>query len=174
MFICSETVWTIITLVIIHQDQEHPNNLNRIRMCSFYLLFLHYLGQQLVVTWYCCVGKSVTSQHNSTCMLQRHHTRLQPNVSIFIYLKGFMHWSWPVLCQGNLQFNLIVTWLGCTTKKNVFLPLTIRHVYGHCTRDELVATCKWPRKYTWWIRVTLFAQLTACILIRAANWPRVY
>jgi hypothetical protein len=60
-----------------------------------------------------------------------------------------------------------------TLQKKCFLPLAIRHVYGHCTRGELLATCKWPRKYTWWIRVTLIAQLAVCILIRAANWPRV-
>jgi len=58
-------------------------------------------------------------------------------------------------------------------KKNCFSPLAGRHVYGHCTRGELLAACKSPRKYTRPTRLRLTAQLAACILIRAANWPRV-
>jgi len=49
-------------------------------------------------------------------------------------------------------------------KKKGVWPLAVRHVYGHCTRGELLATCKWPHKYTWWIRLTLTAQLATCIL----------
>jgi hypothetical protein len=57
-------------------------------------------------------------------------------------------------------------------KKHCKSPLAVRHVYSHCTRGELLATCKWPRKYTWRINVTLTAQLAACINVHAANWPQ--
>jgi hypothetical protein len=53
-------------------------------------------------------------------------------------------------------------------KKNCFSPIAGRHVYGHCTRGELLAACKSPRKYTRPTRLRLTAQLAACIIIHVA------
>jgi hypothetical protein len=80
-----------------------------------------------------------------------------------------------LICTRMLVFSkcLKSLYMSIHYKKICFSPLAVRYMYGHCTRGELFATCKWPRKYTWWIRVTLTAQLVTCILIHAATWPRV-
>jgi hypothetical protein len=75
--------------------------------------------------------------------------------------------------NNNIFFNDILVYTSCTShykKKNRFSPLAVRHVYGHCTRGELLATCKWSRKYTWWIRLTLTAQLATWWIISCTNF----
>jgi hypothetical protein len=88
----------------------------------------------------------------------------------FLYSDRGSHSYIPLCLLQPLPFQAVTT---KHYKKTCFLPLAIRHVYGHCTRGELLATCKWPRKYTWRIQMTLITQLAACILIHVAKWPRV-
>jgi hypothetical protein len=113
---------------------------------------------------------ATTRNHSSQHLSLHRSARVPTLVSIVLSYtshRRFLRSSNPFRILYPRACVLLWSHASSTTKKNCILPLSFRHVYGHNTRGEQFATCKWPR-----VRLMSDPGVTKCTFCRVYHNTR--